>query len=64
MSIKVNYLHNHLDCSLENLGDLSEELGARFHQDKKLWKRDPHDGGLLLESSTRLSWKISLKELA
>lgn len=33
MSIKVHYLHSHLDRFPENLGDLSEEQGERFHQD-------------------------------
>jgi hypothetical protein len=33
MSVKVHYLHSHLDHFLENLGDLSEEQGERFHQD-------------------------------
>lgn len=33
MSIKVHYLHSHLDCFPENLGDFSEEQGERFHQD-------------------------------
>ncbi|KAI6651349.1 hypothetical protein LOD99_5316 [Oopsacas minuta] len=30
--IKVHYLFSHLDRFLENLGDLSEEQGERFHQ--------------------------------
>ena len=33
MSIKVHYLHSHLDHFSKNLGDLSEEQGERFHQD-------------------------------
>ena len=35
MSIKMHYLHSHLDCFPHNLGDLSEEQGERFHQDIK-----------------------------
>ncbi|PNF13896.1 hypothetical protein B7P43_G10663, partial [Cryptotermes secundus] len=35
MSIKVHYLHSHLDSFPENLGDTSEEQGERFHQDIK-----------------------------
>lgn len=35
MSIKVHYLHSHLDRFPENLGDFSEEQGERFHQDIK-----------------------------
>ena len=36
MSIKVHYLDSHLDRFPENLGDLSEEQGERFHQDIKI----------------------------
>lgn len=36
MSIKVHYLHSHLDRFPENLGDTSEEQGERFHQDIKI----------------------------
>lgn len=36
MSIKVHYLHSHLDRFPENLGDVSEEQGERFHQDIKI----------------------------
>jgi hypothetical protein len=35
MSVKVHYLHSNLDRFPENLGDLSEEQGERFHQDIK-----------------------------
>jgi hypothetical protein len=35
MSVKLHYLHSHLDRFPENLGDLSEEQGERFHQDIK-----------------------------
>ena len=33
MSIKLHYLHSHLDFFRPNLGDVSEEHGERFHQD-------------------------------
>ena len=33
MSIKLHFLHCHLDFFQENLGDFSEEHGERFHQD-------------------------------
>lgn len=36
MSIKVHYLHSHLDRFPENLGDFSEEQGERFYQDLKI----------------------------
>jgi hypothetical protein len=35
MSVKVHYLHSHLDRFPENLGDLGEEQGERFHRDIK-----------------------------
>jgi len=45
MSIKVHYLHSHLDKFPENLGDVSEEQGERFHQDIKcMEKRYQGDG--------------------
>ena len=39
MSIKVHYLHSHLDHFEHNLGDLSEEQGERFHQDIKTMEK-------------------------
>lgn len=38
MSLKVHFLHAHLDYFLENL-DVSEEQGERFHHDIKEMKR-------------------------
>ena len=35
MSIKVHFLHSHLDRFPENLSDVSDEQGERFHQDVK-----------------------------
>ena len=32
MNIKVHFLHSHLDKFPENLGDITEEQGERFHQ--------------------------------
>ena len=39
MSIKLHCLHSHLDWFSENLGDVSEEQGERFHQDIKEMER-------------------------
>ena len=36
MSIKVHYLHSHLNEFFADLGDVSEEQGKRFHQDVKM----------------------------
>ena len=35
MSIKMHFLNSHLDRFPENLGDVSDEQGERFHQDIK-----------------------------
>ena len=36
MSINVHFLHGHLDSFPENCGEVSDEQGARFHQDMKV----------------------------
>lgn len=36
MSIKLHFLHSHIDFFPENLGAVSEEQGERFHQDIKV----------------------------
>ena len=33
MSLKMHFLHSHLDFFLSNLGKVSDEQGERFHQD-------------------------------
>ena len=48
MSIKIHYLHSHLDKFPENLGDYSEEQGERFHQDIKTMKIDTRVDGTLI----------------
>ncbi|GFU57687.1 uncharacterized protein TNCV_3638421 [Trichonephila clavipes] len=39
MSVKVHFLHSHLDYFPENVGAVSEEQGERFHQDIKEMER-------------------------
>jgi hypothetical protein len=39
LSLKLHFLHFHLDYFTESLGDLSEEQGERFHQDVKEMER-------------------------
>ena len=39
MSVKLHFLHSHLEHFLDNLGDYSEEQGERFHQDLKVMER-------------------------
>jgi hypothetical protein len=33
MSLKIDFLHSHLDFFPENLGSTSDEQGERFHHD-------------------------------
>jgi len=33
MSLKIHFLESHLDFFPENLGEVSDEHGERFHQD-------------------------------
>ena len=33
MSLKMHFLHSHLDLFPENLGAVSDEQGERLHQD-------------------------------
>ena len=42
MSIKVHFLHSHLDFFPSNLGAVCEEQGKRFHQDIKTMERRYH----------------------
>ncbi|GBM43240.1 hypothetical protein AVEN_45084-1 [Araneus ventricosus] len=39
MSLKVHFLNSHLGYFPENLGEVNEEQGERFHQDIKEMKR-------------------------
>ena len=40
MSLKIHFLHSHLDFFPENLGSVSDEYGERFHQDLKLFEQN------------------------
>jgi hypothetical protein len=35
MSLKVHFLHSHLDFFPENVGEVSDKQGKHFHQDIK-----------------------------
>ena len=48
ISIKLHYLHRHLDRFLENLGTMSNEQGERFHQDINKWYADTKVDGMKL----------------
>ena len=63
MSLEVHFLHSHLEFFPTNLGDMSEEHGERFHQNRS--HLSPlsraigcnHDGRLLLVFEVGLSTK-------
>ncbi|UYV69584.1 hypothetical protein LAZ67_6004025 [Cordylochernes scorpioides] len=38
MSLKIHFLHSHLDFFPDNLGAVSDEHGERFHQDYQAWR--------------------------
>lgn len=40
MSLKIHFLHSHLDFFPENLGGMSDEHGERFHQDLKSFEQN------------------------
>ena len=39
MSLKLHFLHSHLDFFRDNLGDVSDEYGERFHQDIQVMEK-------------------------
>ena len=39
MSLKIHFLHSHLEFFPENLGSVSDEQGERFHQDISLMEK-------------------------
>ena len=39
MSIKMHYLYSHLDFFSDNMGDISDEHGERFHQDIEMMEK-------------------------
>jgi hypothetical protein len=43
MSLKIHFLHSHLDFFRKNLGSTSDEQGERFHHDLKFFG-DQHKG--------------------
>ena len=39
MSLKLHFLYSHLDFFQDNLGNVSEEHGERFHQDIQVMEK-------------------------
>ena len=70
MSLKIHFLHSHLDFFPPNFGDVCDEHGERFHQDIALMEKryqgrfDPNMMGhycLFLQRETRQSHKQQIK---
>ncbi|UYV74727.1 hypothetical protein LAZ67_12000719 [Cordylochernes scorpioides] len=59
MSIKVHYLHSHLDKFPDNLGAYSDEQGERFHQDMKV-KEERYQGVWDCHIMAYYGWNLSL----
>ena len=57
MSIKVHYLHSHLDWFPENLGDIIAEQGERFHQDIKVME-EHCQGRWVCNMMAHCSWSL------
>ena len=57
MSIKLHYLHSHSDKFPDNLGDVSEEQGERFHQDIKVIE-DRYQGHWDLHMMSDYCWSL------
>ena len=57
MSIELHYLHSHLDKFPDNLGDVSEEQGERFHQDIKVME-DRYQGRLDSHMMSDYCWSL------
>ena len=45
MSLKLHFLHSHLDFFRDNLGNVSEEHGERLHQDIQVMENVIKGGG-------------------
>ncbi|GFU49023.1 uncharacterized protein TNCV_2333161 [Trichonephila clavipes] len=67
MSIKIHFLHSHLDRFPQNLGDFSEEQGERFHQGLRTmeeryqgWWDQPEDSARGRWSSVALGLELMI----
>ena len=70
MSLKLKFLHFHLDFFRDNLGNVSKERGERFqpryHSDGKTLSREEvqsHDGRLCMEFDAEKQHHIQAKKL-
>jgi len=52
MSLKIHFLESHLDFFRENLGEVSDEHGEKFHQDilvKEKWYQEKWTSSMLAD---------------
>ena len=71
MSLKLHFLHSHLDFFRDNLGNVSKEHGEGFHQDihpsdgKALSRKveQSHDGRLCMKFDAEMYLYIQAKKL-
>ena len=61
MSVKLHYLDSHLDKFPENLGDVSDEQGERFHQDIKVME-ERYQGKWDCHMMADYCWSIQREE--
>jgi hypothetical protein len=57
MSLKIHFLESHLDFFPENIGEVSDEHGERFHQDS-LDVEKRYQGKLISSMLTDYSWTL------
>jgi hypothetical protein len=57
MSLKIHFLHSHLDFSPQNLGAVSDELGECFHQDIAVMEKQ-YQGKWSINMLSYYCWSI------
>ena len=58
MSLRLHFLHSHLDFFRDNLGNVSEEHGERFHQDIQVMGRSDVMGRSAIKGGgTKRRWE-------
>jgi hypothetical protein len=58
MSLKIHFLHSHLDFFPQNLSAVSDEHGEHFHQDIAVMEKNgtKGSGALLAENKLHVVW--------
>ena len=57
VSIKVHFLHSHLDQFPKNLGDVSDEQGEQFHQNIKTME-ERYQGRWVIKIMVDYCWNL------